>query len=972
MAVDWTMDLAFIGAPLDPVSHARWSLEISLLKAAGLRVLVAHRPEDIPPDATFPRAFIAGTEGLALKGLAPGAEVILRRAGPQTASLAARLCDQLQRRVTIAPLDPAERARLLTEMPAHWLTSADFPPLLSGEPLAAALLRPLDLPWRISLDPDLAACLPLASLRRDLLAMGLARESIAIGPDPRPHLRLALQIPPADDLAAALEAGTLVVLPPAAKPEAEPWAPVLRWSLADLPGQILALAAAKPWRDASLALGAKAKAHWGDAAFIARMRGPVAGLAPSPGDPAPRRIIADLALIGDFRRPDEVNTRALIEARALAEAGTKLLLVQVWNGKEGGKIHPGFDGLLRAGLAEVLAPCDLAEVETAQVLIPRLTIPALTLMRPALRARRWVVTETEAQTPDWDAARLHAELYRLYGAVAQWAASDRAARRILAQALPVPVAAWPDVTCAKPKRLRAPPSLDPRPVAPVLGLMAYDPADAAPLVASLAGQGALYVLLAGHRRSLPGQVPAGVTVLGLEGLDLVHFVNRIDALVVPPGLPFDRLPRMAVTLALARGLRVLAPPELAPLLGQGVTYAHPSLWPQLLARLKPHPLSLARPEAPACADLLGLPTRPAPKRQKSKRVLFVTANGVGLGHVTRLSAIARRLPPEVEPIFATMSQAASVLQDMGYFCELLTGYSGRPAEAWRASLRERILNIVDHHRPAVVVLDSSNPYPGVLEALVSRPEIALVWVRRGMWRDTQDNAEFLTRAPCFDRIIEPQDIAEAPDPAPFRSPRVVKVPPIGLLDEEDLLPREAARAALGLPADAGAGSVLVQLGSGTTRDLDRLLDETLDQLSAVPGLEIVLAQWLNTASSYDARWPGVRILSGYPIPRYYRAFDFTISAAGYNSFNDLLRFGLPTIFVANDAPNMDDQGARSRHAEAAEAAFDIPENDLSTLPDCIAAMLQPEVRAYLQERARALALPNGAEAAARAILEVLR
>jgi hypothetical protein len=69
---------------------------------------------------------------------------------------------------------------------------------------------------------------------------------------------------------------------------------------------------------------------------------------------------------------------------------------------------------------------------------------------------------------------------------------------------------------------------------------------------------------------------------------------------------------------------------------------------------------------------------------------------------------------------------------------------------------------------------------------------------------------------------------------------------------------------------------------------------------------------------------------------------------------------------------MDDQGARARFAELAEAAFDVHENDLSPLGDCVAAILQPQVRAFLKERSRAIALPNGALAAAQAIMETLQ
>jgi UDP:flavonoid glycosyltransferase YjiC (YdhE family) len=354
-------------------------------------------------------------------------------------------------------------------------------------------------------------------------------------------------------------------------------------------------------------------------------------------------------------------------------------------------------------------------------------------------------------------------------------------------------------------------------------------------------------------------------------------------------------------------------------------------------------------------------------------VLFVTANGVGLGHITRLSAIARRLPDRLEPVFATMSQAASVLEQMGFPTELLTTYNGKAGKPWNTWTRERMRDILDYHQPAALVLDASNPYEGVVEAAACRPDLKLVWVRRGMWRATQDNSAFLARAPYFDLIIEPDDIAAALDVARLEQgpSDTLQVPPIGLLEESELLPRADARRALGLPETAAGGSVLVQLGSGTTRDLNRLLSQVFEVLHCFPGLEIVLAQWLNTADEYRGRWRDVRLLTGFPIPRYYRAFDFTISAAGYNSFNDLLRFGIPTIFIANDAECMDDQGARARYAEAENAAFDIDEANLESLYDCVQAILQPPVRDYLTERARALARPNGAKLAARAIARLL-
>ena len=60
---------------------------------------------------------------------------------------------------------------------------------------------------------------------------------------------------------------------------------------------------------------------------------------------------------------------------------------------------------------------------------------------------------------------------------------------------------------------------------------------------------------------------------------------------------------------------------------------------------------------------------------------------------------------------------------------------------------------------------------------------------------------------------------------------------------------------------------------------------------------------------------GVRSLSEFPLSRYLRAFDLVISAAGYNSFHELLLAGVPAIFVPNEHPQQDDQLARARFVE---------------------------------------------------------
>lgn len=1007
------VDIAFLGVPLDTPSATSWHRELRLLREAGRQVLVVPDAKDLPETLLAGLVIIADPAmALASFQIAAGAQILLRYAGAETPDHQRRLEERLGRRVLAAPLDMAERETWSRRLDGRCMTVKNWPPLVQSAQLHEVLRRSRPSPFRIGiLDADtsgfgrvdLAHALGALEVPLDAFDIHHIAPTCVLLPE-APHMVISSAMPDVHFLSAALEACCPILVPDDIKRHA--LAPVLgcQWgALAPFVAELIN--SEQVWRQHCLDLATQTHKTRADRAFLDRFEEGTCGPAIAPGlrELAPRSleprgegdIHADIALVGDFRRSDEVNLQAIAQIRAHASAGRDVLLVQTWNGRTKGAIHAGIDAAVRLGQARVLAPTERAVVDCAQILWPRVTIPALAVTRPAIVAKSWLVTETESAKPDWDVVRKHVDIFSLFGATPQWAASARSARAEISTRLGVGVETWPMAPPGGP-RLVSGLSKTGR-TAKTIGVVVFAPEDVEGILPHFDTSFApkeLRILMAGHRRSLGVRTPVGCTVMGLQGADIQAFVSRLDMLIVPPDIPFDRLPRLAIATALALGVSVVATPEMAPVLGAGPRFAPPETWRDIIDTPMDSPTSrdqARRRGSPALADaafadIMGLAQPRAPKSASvavtaAPRVMFVTANGVGLGHVTRLAAIARRLPQGVEPIFATMSQAAQVLKDMGFSCELLTSYAGKPAEAWRNALRMRMTDLLDQYRPKALVLDASNPYPGLLEAAACRPDLRLIWVRRGMWRANQDNSDFLSRGPYFDRIIEPQDIAESleegprlgpADGAQAVDPRVVRVPPIGLLDANEILDRRVARLALGLPEMAPKdGSVLIQLGSGTTRDLNTLLSAVIARIRECGDLEIALAQWLNAPAAYDARWPGVTLLSGYPIARYYRAFDFTISAAGYNSFNDLMRFGVPTIFIANDAQCMDDQGARARFAQHSEAAFDIHENDLSALGDCVTAIRQPQVQRFLEENAMAISMPNGAKAAADTIKEIL-
>jgi len=104
--------------------------------------------------------------------------------------------------------------------------------------------------------------------------------------------------------------------------------------------------------------------------------------------------------------------------------------------------------------------------------------------------------------------------------------------------------------------------------------------------------------------------------------------------------------------------------------------------------------------------------------------------------------------------------------------------------------------------------------------------------------------------------------------------------------------------------------------------------------------------------------------------RYYTAFDGAVSAAGYNAFHELVRFGVPTLFVPMRRET-DDQPARARYAAdvGVGVAVDGPADD--RIADRLGDLLDAERRGAMRERLRELRPENGAAEAAQWLKSLL-
>lgn len=381
---------------------------------------------------------------------------------------------------------------------------------------------------------------------------------------------------------------------------------------------------------------------------------------------------------------------------------------------------------------------------------------------------------------------------------------------------------------------------------------------------------------------------------------------------------------------------------------------------------------------PAALSALGDTRAPSAKKRRSRgdagkgRIVFMPTNGVGLGHAKRCSQVARALETPKRAVFAAFPSCVPMLNK--------AGFDAMPLVSKTPHRGNTTNDFVNHARldalcagASGLVFDGGFVFESIVRS-VANNHIPSIWIRRGLWQESQNNSVAVDRAKIFDRIIVPTEAFDELNHAAPAARNAVEVGPI--MQRVELGPDKTASLRQAVCARVGEGDkriVVTMLGGGVAADRNAQINAICAHLAARDDVVNLLVIW--PTSVVDPAWfshPNTAVVQTYHASALIMAADLLVSAAGYNSFHEAIYGGVPTIFVPQMASFMDDQRARARAASERGISLLVEPWETLRLVQAVDECLDGRA-AELRDKLVGINLPPiGNADAARAVEEVCR
>lgn len=348
-----------------------------------------------------------------------------------------------------------------------------------------------------------------------------------------------------------------------------------------------------------------------------------------------------------------------------------------------------------------------------------------------------------------------------------------------------------------------------------------------------------------------------------------------------------------------------------------------------------------------------------------KTILFMLTNGAGLGHLTRGLAVATKLLTmgrDYQIIILTTSAAAHILESLPvqwYYVAPRQQQLTRMTNAeWNRILKDELTAIIELHHVDLIVFDGACPYAAVLDRIIHYKKIKAIWIKREGDKSGFESLGYLEK--LFDQIIIPEEVGGLSS-LEGEGRRIVS--PIIYEPEKERTRKNHIRKELGISKEESL--CYVQLGAGNINEIKSWVTVLLNELIK-QGNYVLLGESI-IGESFDIEQPQVKKIRHYPNSIYFEEVDFAISAAGYNTFHELLYYKVPSIFIPNENTTKDDQVARAKRAEKLQVGLCI--RDQKELESAL--MHMKDKRHEFVKKLGQLDWKNGAKEAAEIIMHMI-
>jgi predicted glycosyltransferase len=357
------------------------------------------------------------------------------------------------------------------------------------------------------------------------------------------------------------------------------------------------------------------------------------------------------------------------------------------------------------------------------------------------------------------------------------------------------------------------------------------------------------------------------------------------------------------------------------------------------------------------------------------KIVAYGVNGSGLGHLTRLCSILRWLKrylyllgikPQIYLLTSSEGIQLATQEGIATFkipSKTVAQLGKLVKEDYLRLARQWIWHSIGLINPDLLIVDTfpCGTFGELYQILDSVPKKVLIL--RSVKPEFAEEAEIYNFLPYYNRIIIPKE-SELP-PVEFTDEikdRLDIVGPIFLREREELLLRSEARKILGIPE--GKQAVWLSAGGGGDSQAEYLLNRLAKQLESYHHLHLVIGAGILYRGT-PIRGGNITWLNDPLAVNLFPGIDWAISAAGFNSYYELLHVGVPTAFYSQ-SKTADDQQKRLDTAVRVGAALALDDID-----DLVLQMKDDQKREELSQRAKNFVPRNYAKDTAKIVTHLL-